>query len=65
MPDISAGSLSIAFANLEKAYTIIEQPGIKFLADPYTDKPNVRQFNYRRVGGGLNNSEAIKLLKFS
>ncbi len=65
MPDLGAGSLSIAFANLEKAFTIIEQPGIKFLADPYTDKPNVRLFNYRRVGGGMNNSEAIKLLKFS
>lgn len=65
MPDISAGSLSIAFANLQKAYTIIEQPGIKFLTDPYTDKPNVRLYAYRRVGGGMNNSEAIKLLKFS
>lgn len=37
---------------------------MKFLADPYTDKPNVRLYNYRRVGGGMNNSEAIKLLKF-
>ncbi len=65
MPDISAGSFSIAFVNLQKAYTVIEQPGVKFLADPYTDKPNVRLYNYRRVGGGMNNSEAIKLLKFS
>lgn len=65
MPDIAAGSLSVAFGNIEKAYTIIEQPGTKFLTDPYTDKPNVRLYAYRRVGGGLNNSEAIKLLKFS
>lgn len=65
MPDISAGSLSIAFANLKKGYTIIEQPGTKYLTDPYTDKPNVRLYAYRRVGAGMNNSEAIKLLKFS
>lgn len=65
MPDIGAGTLSIAFGNIEKAYTIIEMPGTKFLTDPYTDKPNVRLFAYRRVGGGVNNFEAIKYLKFS
>lgn len=65
MPDIAANSLSIAFGNVEKAYTIIEQPGTKFLTDPYTDKPNVRLYAYRRVGGGVNNTEALKFLKFA
>lgn len=65
MPDIAANSLSVAFGNIAKAYTIVERPGAKFLTDPYTDKPNVRLFAYRRVGGGLNNSEALKLLKFA
>lgn len=65
MPDMAAGSLSIAFGNVEKTYTIIEQPGTKFLTDPYTDKPNVKLFAYRRVGGGVNNFESMKFLKFS
>lgn len=65
MPDMAAGSLSIAFGNLERAYTIIEKPGIKFLPDPYTAKPHVLLYSYRRVGGNMNNSEAIKLMKFS
>lgn len=65
MPDISTNSLSIAFGNIAKTYTIIEQPGTKFLTDPYTDKPNVRLFAYRRVGGGVNNFESLKFLKFS
>jgi HK97 family phage major capsid protein len=64
MPDVGANALAIAFVNLAKAYTIIEQPGVKFLADPYTNKPNVLLYSYRRIGGGLNNSEAVKLLKF-
>jgi len=64
MPDIGADKLAIAFGNFEKAYTIVEQPGAKFLTDPYTDKPNVRLFAYRRVGGGVNNTEAVKFLKF-
>jgi HK97 family phage major capsid protein len=65
MPDIAANSLSIAFGNVEKTYTIIEQPGTKFLTDPYTDKPNVRLYAYRRVGGGVNNTESLKFLKFA
>jgi len=65
MPDIDTGSLSIAFGNITRAYTIVEKPGVKFLVDPYTNKPNVKLFSYRRVGGGLNHSEAIKLLKFA
>lgn len=64
MPDIGADSLSIAFGNFAKAYTIIERPGAKYLTDPYTDKPNVRLFAYRRVGAGVNNTEAVKFLKF-
>lgn len=65
MPDIGAGSLSVAFGNFQKAYTIVRRLGTRFLVDPYSDKPNVRLFAYQRVGGGLNNSEAIKLLKFA
>lgn len=64
MPAISASSLSIAFANWERAYVIVRRPGIKFLVDPFTDKPNVRLYAYQRVGGAVSNFEAIKLLKF-
>lgn len=64
MPDIGADQFAIAFGNFEKAYTVVEQPGVRFLADPYTAKPHVRLFSYRRVGGAVNNTEAIKLLKF-
>ena len=65
MPDIAADSLSVAFGNMQRAYTIIEKPGIKFLPDPYSAKPHVLLYSYRRVGGGMNNSEALKLMKFS
>lgn len=63
MPDIAANAMPVAFGNFQKGYTIAEMPGAKFLTDPYTSKPNVRLFAYRRVGGGVNNSEAIKLQK--
>ena len=65
MPDIGADSLSIAFGNMERAYTVIEKPGIRFLPDPYTAKPHVLLYSYRRMSGGMHNSQAFKLMKFS
>ena len=63
MPDLGANTFPIAFGNWKKAYLIVEKAGIRMLRDPFTDKPNVLFYAYRRVGGGLANSEAIKLLK--
>ncbi|MFM2044711.1 MAG: hypothetical protein RLY86_3287 [Pseudomonadota bacterium] len=65
MPNIGAGSLSIAFGDFNQAYIIVEKPGVRSLRDPYSSKPNVLFYAYRRVGGGLQNGEAVKLLKFS
>lgn len=65
MPVLATGSLSIAFGDFQQAYTIIERPGLKLLHDPYTSKPHVLMYAYRRVGGALSNSEAVKLLKFA
>lgn len=64
-PDIAANSLSIAFGDFEQAYTVVEQAGIKMLRDPYSSKPNVQFYGYRRVGGGAAETEAVKFLKFS
>jgi HK97 family phage major capsid protein len=65
MPDIGSGKLAIAFGNFQRAYTIVRRPGLKFLPDPYTNKPYVRLYTWQRVGGEMNNSEAYKLVKFS
>lgn len=63
MPDLGANAFPIAFGNWKKAYLIVEKAGIRMLRDPFTDKPNVLYYAYRRVGGALANSEAVKLLK--
>lgn len=64
MPTVAADSFSIAFGNWQKAYTIIRRMGVRFLVDPYSAPPFVKLHAYQRVGGGVNNFEAIKLLKF-
>lgn len=65
MPDIFAGSLPIAFGNLKRAYVIVDKAGYKLLQDPYTAKPFVLFYTYRRTGGALRNSEAVKFMKIS
>lgn len=65
MPDIAADALAIAFGDFQTAYTVVEHAGVRMLRDPYTDKPNVIFYGYRRIGGGLANSEAVKLIKFA
>ena len=65
MPDIAADSLSIAFGNIKRAFTVVEMPGIRMLTDPYTAKPYIRLFAYRRVGAAVSNFEALKYLRFS
>jgi HK97 family phage major capsid protein len=62
-PDLGANAFPIAFGNFQQAYVIVDRPGLKFLPDPYTDKPNVLFYSYKRVGGGLANDDAVKLLK--
>lgn len=65
MPDLAADSLSIAFGSVSRMYCIIERPGLKYLVDPYSSKPNVLLYSYRRVGGGIQNFEAMKFMKFA
>ena len=64
LPAIGANSLSIAFGNMKRGYTMVRRLGIRFLLDPFTSKPHVKVYGYQRVGGGLCNSEALKLVKF-
>lgn len=64
MPDIATDSLSVAFGNFDRGYTIAERTGTRVLRDPYSNKPYVNFYATRRVGGAVVNSDAIKLLKF-
>ncbi len=65
MPIIAANSYSIAYANWKRAYRIIDRRGITLIRDNLTAKGTTK-FNFRkRVGGGIRNFEAIKLMKFA
>ena len=63
MPDIASNSYSIAFGDFNRGYLIVDRVGIRVLRDPYSAKPYVLFYTTKRVGGGVQDFEAIKLLE--
>jgi HK97 family phage major capsid protein len=64
MPNIAANSLSIAFGDFKRGYLVVDRLGVRVLRDPYSAKPYVLFYTTKRVGGGVQDYAAIKLLKF-
>jgi HK97 family phage major capsid protein len=64
MPDIATDSFSIAFGDFGQGYLVVDRVGVRVLRDPYSAKPYVLFYTTKRVGGGVQNFEAIKLLRF-
>jgi len=65
MPDIAAGSCAVAFGDFKRGYLVVDRAGMRVLRDPYSAKPYVLFYTTKRVGGGVQDYAAIKLLKFS
>lgn len=64
MPEIGADSFSIAFGDFGRGYLVVDRLGIRILRDPFSAKPYVLFYTTKRVGGGVQDFNAIKLLKF-
>ena len=65
MPDYTtASAMAIAFGNFKRGYLIVDRIGTRVLRDPFSNKPYVGFYTTKRLGGGIVNSEAIKLVKF-
>jgi HK97 family phage major capsid protein len=65
MPDIASNSHSIAFGDFRRGYLIVDRVGVRVLRDPYSAKPYVLFYTTKRVGGGVQDFDAIKFLKFA
>ena len=64
MPDIATDSFALALGDFKQGYLIVDRVGVRILRDPYSSKPYVLFYTTKRVGGGVQNFEAIKLMKF-
>ncbi len=65
MPDIAANSHAIAFGDFQRGYLIVDRAGVRVLRDPYSAKPYVLFYTTKRVGGGVQNFDALKVMKFA
>lgn len=64
MPNIGTDSFAIAIGDFRAGYLVVDRLGVRVLRDPYSAKPYVLFYTTKRVGGGVQNFEAIKLVKF-
>jgi len=66
MPDVDdTHAYAIAFGDFRRGYLIVDRVGIRILRDPYSSKPYVLFYTTKRVGGGVQDFDAIKLLHFA
>lgn len=65
MPDIASNAYAMAFGDFRRGYLVVDRVGVNVLRDPYSAKPYVLFYTTKRVGGGVQDFNAIKLLKFA
>jgi HK97 family phage major capsid protein len=65
MPDVAADAAAIAFGDFSRGYVVVDRQGVSVLRDPYSAKPYVLFYTTKRVGGGVQDFDAIKLMKFA
>ncbi len=58
------GKSVILFGDFKSAYRIVDRKGINVMQDPYTDKPFVRFYGVKRVGGDLIDRKALRKIMF-
>lgn len=65
MPAVGAGATALLFGDMARTYLIIDRMGTRVLRDPFTNKPFVSFYTTKRVGGGVQNPDAMKAMKIA
>lgn len=65
MPNVAAGAVAMLYGDMRETYLVIDRIGTRVLRDPYTNKPYVCFYVTKRVGGGVQNPDAMKALKIA
>lgn len=63
MPDIAANTFPVAFGDFQRGYLIADRVGMGIIRDEVTKPGYIRYIMFKRVGGKLKDTNAIKLLK--
>ncbi|HEY1605614.1 MAG TPA: phage major capsid protein [Allosphingosinicella sp.] len=62
MPAVATGNAALLYGDMRRTYLIVDRMGVRTLRDPYTNKPYVQFYTTKRVGGGVNNPQAMKAM---
>lgn len=62
MPNVAAGAIAMLFGDMHETYLVIDRIGVRVLRDPYTNKPFICFYVTKRVGGGVQNPDAMKAI---
>jgi HK97 family phage major capsid protein len=65
MPNIGANALPVAFGDFQRGYLIADRVGMGIVRDEVTKPGYIRYIMFKRVGGKIKDSNAIKLLKIA
>lgn len=65
MPKMAPNNFVMVLADFKSAYQIVDRHDIRILRDPYTDKPFVKYYATKKVGGGVLNPNAIRVMHMS
>ena len=65
MPDVGTNAFAVAFGDFRRGYLVVDRQGVRVLRDPFSAKPYVLFYTTKRVGGGVQDFDAIKVMKFA
>ena len=59
MPAVATNNIAMLYGDMRATYLILDRMGVRVLPDPYTNKPFVTFHTTKRVGGGVNQPQAM------
>jgi len=65
MPAVGSNTYPVAFGDFRRAYMIFDRVGIRVIRNPYASMGKIGFYTTKRVGGGVANFQALKLMKIS
>lgn len=65
IPAVGINALAAVYGDFSRGYTIVDRYGIRLLRDDLTNKPYVKFYMTKRVGGAVTNYESIKIQKLA
>jgi HK97 family phage major capsid protein len=63
MPTPRKDDVIMVLADFKSAYMIVDRAGINLMRDPYTEKPFVKFYTTKRVGGDIIDTHAVKFMR--